>query len=75
MDLKRDKFARSGEISMKVRTDLKAGNIVSDASYQADSLVQGAQNTVGGAINSVTGFTNAAVNKAQRLWNCIARQL
>jgi len=48
------------EISMKVRTDLRSGNMLDDAAQEANK-----------ALNQVTGFVSEASAEAEKLTNSV----
>jgi hypothetical protein len=57
---------------MKIKTDLRAGNIVVDAANQADLLVDNSRKYADTAVTSVSSFAKTTTDRAARLWKCLS---
>ena len=56
---------------MKVKTDLKAGYTINNISQEADQMVQSAQAWFTNQGSQISNWTDAQVNRAKNLWNCM----
>ena len=56
---------------MNVETDLRAGNLLTDASQEADQLVNQVSDFLASAGSQASGVTTTVTDKATSLWNCL----
>jgi hypothetical protein len=57
---------------MKVKTDLKAGSLMSDTTQQAQQMVSSATNYLQDARKDVLDFAQIKLDKARQAWQAIA---
>jgi hypothetical protein len=57
---------------MKVKTDLKAGSLLNDATQQAQQMVSSATDYLQGTRKDVLDFAQVKLNKARQAWQAIA---
>ena len=57
---------------MKVETDLRAGNLLADATQEADQIMSRVSEFVASAGQQAEGFTSTTTDKATSLWNCLS---
>lgn len=60
---------------MKVETDLKAGNVVQDATRQAGEIVSQVSDFVSKANRQASDFTSGVANTTSSIWNSLTRSL
>lgn len=60
---------------MKVKTDIKAGNIFDDISSEAQSLYSNVAGYINSAVQDAEGEGKLVAQKAEQLWGCISSVL
>ncbi len=56
---------------MKVETDLRAGNLLTDAAREADQIKNQVSDYLASAGKQAEDFTSSVTSKATSLWNCL----
>ncbi len=56
---------------MKVETDLRAGNLLTDAAQEADQIKSQVSEYLAGASKQAKDLTSSVTNAATSLWNCL----
>jgi hypothetical protein len=56
---------------MKVQTDLKAGDLLTDAAQGADQIQKQVSDYLASAGKQAEGFTSSVTNAATSFWNCL----
>ena len=56
---------------MKVETDLRAGNLLTDAAQGADRVMGQVSDYLANAGKQAEDLTSSVTNKATSLWNCL----
>ena len=58
---------------MKVRTDLRAGNVITDASANLQNTAQTISGYVGAQKDRVAAWSQKEVDRVQRVWNALTQ--
>ena len=56
---------------MKVRTDIRAGNVINDASATIQNAAQDVSGYVNAQKDRLAGWSQHEVDRMQRIWNVI----
>jgi hypothetical protein len=56
---------------MKVKTDLRAGNLMDELSTEANQVYDSVQTWLNQQGNQLTNYTDAQITRAKNLWNCV----
>ncbi len=58
---------------MKVKTGLRAGNLIDELSTDASQIYDSVQTWFNQQGNQLTDFTDAQITRAKNLWNCMLK--